>query len=170
MKLTRNQKDILTKALYVVLAVLAVVLVVSLVGNIGNKDDDGYKTIHPSYSVGAIDATTGQYTEDENAIYTKDIIECTGIKLYADFDSDIKYTVHFYDENDVWISCVENEGLNLTLAELDAAEEPVHGVRIVIYPQNDENEKVSFFEKSTYANQLTVKITTEETKVEDSAT
>lgn len=166
MKLTRSQKDILTKALYVVLAVLAIVFIVSLVGNIGNKDDDGYEKINLSYTIGAIDKTTGRPVEDDCAMYTKDIIECTGIELYADFDSDIKYAVHFYDDNEVWLSCVENEGLNLKIDEMP---EDAYGVRIVIYPQNDENDKISLFEKSTYKNQLTVKITNEEPEAEDSA-
>lgn len=165
-KITKSQKNLLTKALCIVLALLAVVACVSLVSNLV-ADDDGYKTVRPSYSVGAISKTTGDFTEDENAIYTKNIIECTGIKLCADFDSDIKYTVHLYDKDDKWIRSVDNEGLNLTLENLDAEETPVHGVRIVIYPQSDENEKVSFLEKGTYAKQLTVKITDKATKTEE---
>ena len=161
--LTKKQQNLFTKAICIVLAFVAIVGVFSIFG----KDDDGYKTIHPGYSVGAISKTTGDFTEDEAAIYTKDIIECTGIKLTADFDSDIKYTVHLYDEDDKWIRCVENEGLNLTLEELDAEDTAVHGVRIVIYPQSDENEKVSFLEKGTYAAQLTVKITDKATKTTD---
>ena len=161
-KLTTKQSQFLTKFVAIVLVFVALFGVVSIFG----KDDDGYKTIYPSYSVGAISKTTGAFTDDEAAIYTKDIIECTGIKLSADFDSDIKYTVHLYDEDDKWIRCVENEGLNLTLEELDAESTAIHGVRIVIYPQSDENEKVSFLEKSTYANQLTVKITDKATKTD----
>lgn len=162
-KLTTKKSQFLTKLVAIVLVFVALFGVVSIFG----KDDDGYKTIYPSYSVGAISKTTGASTDDESAIYTKDIIECTGIKLAADFDSDIKYTVHLYDEDDKWIRCVENEGLNLTLEELDAEDTAVHGVRIVIYPQSDENEKVSFLEKGTYAAQLTVKITDKATKTTD---
>ena len=162
-KIKKSQKALLQKALCIVLALLAVVACASLVSKLA-ADDDGYKTVRPTYSVGAISNSTGDFTEDECAIYTKEIIECTGIQLYADFDSNIKYTVHLYDEDGKWIRSVENEGLNLTLEGLDAEETPVHGVRIVIYPQADENEKVSFLEKGTYANQLTVKVTTKATK------
>ena len=166
MKFTRSQKEFAKKVIAIILAFGAIIGCVSLVSGLG-EDDQGYKTINPIFSVGAIDATTGQYTEDECALYTKGAIECTGIKLTADFDSDIKYTVHLYDEDDKWIRCVENEGLNLTLEELDAEDTAVHGVRIVIYPQSDENEKVSFLEKGTYAGQLTVKITDKATKTTD---
>lgn len=171
MSRSRRNNGFLTKTLCVVAAILAVVLAASFIGNIGAADDDGYKTIHPTYSIGGLDTTTGRPTDEKCAIYTKDIIECTGIKLYADFDSDIKYVVHFYDENEEWIACEENEGLNSAFEGLDAEIDgkSVYGVRIAIYPQNDENDKVSFLEKATYGNQLTVKITTEETKVATTA-
>ena len=167
MRFTRKTKDTIKKVLAVVLAFAAVLMCGALVTNLVGEDD-GYKTIHPTYTVGGLDENTGRPTDDECAIYTKDLIECTGIKLGADFDSDIKYVVHFYDEDDKWISCSENDGLNMTLEELDAMDVAVRGVRIAIYPQADENDKVSFLEKSTYANQLTVKITTTEKKVEES--
>ena len=164
MKFTRSQKEFAKKVIAIVLAFGAIICCVSLVSGLG-EDDQGYKTINPTFSVGAIDPTTGSYVEDECALYTKDAIEATGIKLYADFDSDIKYVVHFYDENDVWLACVENEGLNLVLEGWDEAadELDVHACRIVIYPQNDENGKISLFERGTYANQLTIKVTNKET-------
>ena len=142
----------------IVLAVAAIIGVVALVGNIAKGSDDGYKKINPSYTVGAIDKATGKCLNDvENALYTKDIIECTGVELYADFDSDIEYTVHFYDEDGKWLSCQDNEDLNLKINEMP---EGAVGIRVVIYPQSDENNKVSWLEKGTYARQLTVKITT----------
>lgn len=173
MKFTRSQKEFAKKVIAIVLAFGAIIGCVSLVSGLG-EDDDGYTTIHPTYTVGALDKETGRPVEDDCAIYTKDLIECTGFKLYADFDSDIKYVVHFYDDNETWLACVENEGLNMAQEGLDLASEvledgqEIAGIRICIYPQNDENDKVSFFEKNTYGNQLTVKITTEETKVDDS--
>lgn len=165
MKFDKKTKDFLIKVVAIALALGAVIGCISLFGALG-EDDEGYKTINPTFSLGAIDPATGSYVEDECALYTKEAIEGTGIKLYADFDSDIKYTVHFYDENDVWLTCVENEGLNLTLEGWDEAADDidVHAVRIVIYPQNDENGKISLFERVTYANQLTVKVTNKETK------
>ena len=166
MKFTKKNKELITKVVAIVLAFAAVIGCVALFGSLG-EDDEGYKTINPTFSVGAVDKTTGRPIEDECALYTKDIIKCTGIKLYADFDSDIKYTVHFYDDNEVWISCIDNEGLNLTVEDMP---EDTYGVRIVIYPQSDENGKISLFERGTYANQLTVKITDKEIKEENTAT
>ena len=148
----------------IVLACVAVLGCVALVSSLAEKANEDYKKVNLSYSIGVIDKATGKCLNDvEEAIYTKDIIECTGAEFYADFDSDIKYTVHFYDEDGKWISCQDNEDLNLKIHEMP---ESAVGIRVVIYPQNDENGKVSTFEKSTYARQLTVKITTVEPKVE----
>ena len=171
MKFTRSQKEFAKKVIAIVLAFGAIIGCVSLVSGLG-EDDQGYKTINPAFKVGALDESTGRPVEDEKcALYTKNVIACTGIKLYADFDSDIKYVVHFYDENDSWLGCVENEGLNMTIDEsMDEASElgDVYGVRIVIYPQSDENGKIGLFERGTYANQLTVKITNKEFITDDS--
>ena len=152
----RFNKNFGKKAIAIVLAFAMIIGVVSLVSAFG-EDAEGYKTVYATYTVGDISKTTGSFVKDaENALYTKDIIECTGIKLYADFDSDIEYTVHFYDEDETWLSCMSNEGLNLTVEDMP---EDTFGVRIVIYPQSDENGKIGIFEKSQYANQLTIKVT-----------
>lgn len=166
MKLTKQQTELIVKIVGIVLIVAAIAGAVSLAATFA-EDDSGYKTYIPTYKVGSIDLTTGEcVSDDETAIYTEKAIECTGIKLYADFDSDIDYAVHVYDENDKWLGCVENEGLNLTVeGPFDGTNfEGAHAVRIVIYPQSDENGKVSLFEILTYANQLDVKITNKEFK------
>ena len=171
MKLTKSQIEIIKKVVVIALVFAALVAVISIFVTF-SEDDEGYKTINPAFKVGALDESTGRPVEDEKcALYTKNVIACTGIKLYADFDSDIKYVVHFYDENDSWLGCVENEGLNMTIDEsMDEASElgDVYGVRIVIYPQSDENGKIGLFERGTYANQLTVKITNKEFITDDS--
>lgn len=170
MKLKKSQIDLIKKILAVVLVFAAIVAVISIVGKF-SEDDEGYKIINPSFKVGALDESTGRPIDDDCALYTKDVIECTGIKLCADFDSDIKYVVHFYDESDSWLGCIENEGLNMTIDQsMSEASElgEVHGVRVVIYPQSDENGKISLFERGKYANQLTIKVTNKEFKVADS--
>lgn len=159
MKLTRKQQNLIVKILSIVLAVGVVIGCISLVATLTNKSEDDFKTFKPSYAVGAIDSVTGQYTEDECALYTPDLIECTGIELYADFESSIDYVVYYYDENDAYISSTPNEALNL---KVDDMPEGAVGVRIAIYPTADENEKIGLFERATYANQLDVKIRTVE--------
>ncbi|MBQ7326387.1 MAG: hypothetical protein IJW93_02795 [Clostridia bacterium] len=159
--ISRKTQDLLKKVGCIVLACLAVFGCVSAFSALSEKANEDYQEIHPSYTIGDIDKSTGKSTDDDDAIYTKDLIECTGFELYADFDSNIAYTVHYYDEDDKWISCVENTELSLKVATMP---ENAHGIRIVIYPQDD--TQVSFTEKYEYASQLTVKITTEEAKTD----
>lgn len=159
MKITKKQQNQIIQILSIVLAVAVLIGCVSLVVNLTEKSNDDYKTFKPSYSIGAIDSVTGQYTEDKCALYTPELIECTGIELYADFESNIDYVVYYYDENDAYISSTPNEALNLKVDEMP---ENAVGVRIAIYPNADENEKIGLFEKATYANQLDVKIRTVE--------
>ena len=160
MKISKQTKKILS----IVLVCVSLILVVGLVANIAKNANEDYKKVHLSYDVGAIDKSTGEQIEHDCALYTKDLIECTGADLYAAFDSDIKYTVHFYDENEVWLSSQDNDGLNMKIHDMPA---DAAGIRVVIYPQNDENDKISLFEKGTYSRQLTVKITTVEPKTEE---
>lgn len=163
-RLTKKNKDLLIKIVSAVAIVAAVIGCVSLVTQLTKEAASDYKTFKPAYSIGAIDDVTGKKSDNECALYTPDIIECTGIELYADFDSDIDYCVYYYDENDAYISCTPNEALNLKIEEFP---EGTVGVRIAIYPNNDSNDKIGIFERGTYANQLTVKITTVEVEESD---
>lgn len=157
----RKTKNSLTTFGVVVLAILVIGFLPSLF-NI-DSDDSDYDKVYLNFDVGALDEA-GAYVEDDCALYTKDVIECTGVELCAEFDSDISYEVHFYKEDGTWISSTTNTGLQLTVDEMP---EDAYGIRIVIRPLDDDNDKISLFEKITYANQLTVKIRTEEVDSEE---
>lgn len=155
----KKTKSILTTVGIIVLAVVVLGLVPTLFGN--NDKDSDFKRVRLSYEVGGI-TDTGSWDEDEKcALYTLDAIECTGFDLCADFNSNIAYEVHFYGEDGAWISRVTNEGNQLTMNPGEMPEGAT-SIRIVIHPLNDDNDKIGLFEKSKYANQLTVRITTEE--------
>lgn len=164
MKLSRKNQKTLT---WVAIALVAL-LVVAIIPTLFNPaDDSGYNKVNVTYEVGSIDET-GVFAEDECALYSKKLIECTGFKLTADFDSNIEYEVHYYDEDDKWISSVKSSDLQLEVAVGDMPEGAT-GIRIVIRPLEDDNEKIGLFERSKYANQLTVQITTEEVESDAAA-
>lgn len=157
MKISRKTIKTLKTIGCVLLAVLALGLVINLFTS--SEPDDGYEKTVLDYDVGGITAE-GVWDESvECALYTKEIIECTGIELCADFDSDISYTVFFYDENGKFVSSTKNTDLKLTV---DSMPENATGVRIMIEPLNDDNGKIGLFEKIKYANQLSVRIRTTE--------
>lgn len=159
----RSTKKTLTTVGVVILAVVVITMLPSFF-NFENDDSD-FDKVNLTWDVGALDET-GAYIEDDCALYTKDLIECTGVELCAEFDSNISYEVHFYKEDGTWISKTANQGLQLTVDEMP---EDAFGIRIVIRPLDDDNDKISLFEKYKYASQLTVKIRTEEVEADTAA-
>lgn len=159
----RSTKKTLTTVCVVILAVVVITMLPSFF-NFENDDSD-FDKVNLTWDVGALDET-GAYIEDDCALYTKDLIECTGVELCAEFDSNISYEVHFYKEDGTWISKSANQGLQLTVDEMP---EDAFGIRIVIRPLDDDNDKISLFEKYKYASQLTVKIRTEEVEADTAA-
>ena len=67
------------------------------------RQDKTTKEINPTYSVGALNATTGKYEETKSAIYTKDGFECQGLTTSLEFDAVVKYQLYFYSEYDEFI-------------------------------------------------------------------
>lgn len=63
----------------IVIAVAAILLMVALVAGTISLFSTKTKTIHPSFSVGALDSTDGKYVEVTSSIYTKNAFECTGL-------------------------------------------------------------------------------------------
>lgn len=162
--ISNKTKNILKKVGAIVLAAALAIGGITLVTSLVERSKEDFKETRLSYDIGGITAD-GSYDKDaKNAIYTNKAIECTGIHLEADFDSDITFEVHFYDEEGKWLSMQQNDGLKLLVDEMP---EGAVAVRVVIRPADD--DEVGIIEKYTYANQLTVKIRTEEVKTEAEA-
>ncbi len=162
MKISNKTKQILT---YVALAVL-IVASVAFVGTLifGGFEDSDYKTTNITWDVGGI-LNDGQYDRDEKgALYTKDLIRCTGFELYADFNSDNEVMVYFYDDTDSFIESRKMDGLEYKCEDFP---KNAVGIRIVLTPLDDEDGKIGLFEKGEYANQLTVKLRTTEVKSDE---
>lgn len=160
-KLSYKTKKILKK---IGLAILAVAIIggsAAIVNGLVERSKEDYKETRLSWDVGGITSAGKFDTDCDDAIYTKNAIECSGVELYADFDSSINFEVHFYDENGEWLSKMDNTGLQLKVDEMP---DDATSIRIVIRPTNDEDGKISYLEKLEYANQLTVKIRSIEDK------
>ena len=157
MRITTKTKNLLKKVGLILLCVIAVGFVASA---IVGADDSEYKRVYLTWDVGGIDESGYHIPDEKGSIYTVKALECSDILLAADFNSDISYSVYFYDEAGEFISMVSNDGKREL--EIPNGEFPnsAVSVRIVITPLNDENGKIGLFEKYTYANQLTVKLRT----------
>ena len=162
MKISNKTKKYLTYAAMAVLAVLVLALVGTLI--FGGYEDSDYKTTNMTWDVGGIQSN-GQFDRDEKgALYTKDLIRCTGFEIYSKFDSENDIRVCFYDDTDKYISDMTAEGLEL---KCDSFPENAVGIRIVVTPLDDEDGKIGLFEKSGYANQITVKLRTVEVEANE---
>lgn len=121
------------------------------IAKLGEVLDTETKTIYPTYSVGGLKTTDGKYTETSDSIYTKEAFECQGLKITPAFDSNVSYEVFFYDSNEQFLS---SSGSKTDFYESDNI--LAQYARIQIKPLED--DKVSWYETSKYANQLKVEV------------
>ena len=136
-------------ALFILAAALAVTLFRPEMKTIGSS----------AFSVGGLN-DAGEYVENDQAIYTKNLIECDGLTIERDFESTVKYEVFFYDEEKIFIeSSGELEG---NFAE-EMIPEGAKYCRIMITPEipedvDAEDFKIGALKVRGYAKQLTVKV------------
>lgn len=116
-----------------------------------------------SFSIGSLSTADGSYVENDQAIYTKDAIECKGLSITPEFDAKASYQVFWYNEDDLYFGCTEV--YNNTQKCLNAVPELAKYCRIAIYPAQVDSDgkkvddfKVKFYEPVKYANELTIKV------------
>ena len=112
------------------------------------------KTISPSYSIGAIDPTTGKpNTSTTTSIYTTDAFDAKGLEIEPEFDGAISYQVFWYDVsgNFVGASVEYTIGGEIKIPFGCKA-------RVEITPLEDEDGKISWYEKWTYARKLKIRV------------
>lgn len=148
-------KSIIKKVALALAGIVAVSAVGVGVAKLIEFMQDDFKTISPSFDVGNLGAD-GKYVNDESTLYTKEAFQCDGLQIKLDFDNEIDYQIFFYDDLDNFIESTE---------VLSAAySETVHDgyARIVIIPNNDEDDKIGLTERLTYPGQLTIKVAKEQ--------
>ena len=110
-----------------------------------------------AFSVGGLDET-GTYIERSDAIYTKDLIECKGLKIERDFESNVSYQVFFYDEEEEFLEASE-----LITEKFSDVPENAKYCRVMIVPEVPEDVEadefeIGFFSAIKYAKQLTITV------------
>ena len=77
---------------------VTVALLIASVAGLSSLLDRDTKTISPfAFSLGALDKR-GEYVETNKSIYTKELIECQGLKIEPDFEASGTFQVYYYDE------------------------------------------------------------------------
>ena len=133
----------------------------SLIVNAVNTDEN-LKTIHPTFAIGDLDEN-GEYVESDQALYTKNAFEFTNLEITLDFENDIEFAVHYYDENGDFLGATENKNKKYSYENDDEKITDATHARVVIYPQwsnieDEEDMKVTYFNKLSFSSQLTIKV------------
>ena len=103
------------------------------------------------FSVGALSEENGQYVEDKTAIYTKDAIECQGLSIKPEFDSNVTFQIFWYNEDEVYFGCTERTTMPSARFIGDVPYLAKY-CRIVIYPSqlDEEGKQIKDFEVKLY--------------------
>ncbi len=120
--------------------------------------NDTTKISSLEFSRGGLDATTGEYVETDQSIYTEDAFACYGLRIEPDFEATVTYDIYYYDENDVLMKKVT--GLSDVY---DEDFEIAAKARIVIHPDIPEDAdmddwKVGRLEVNKYARMLKITV------------
>lgn len=147
----------------VLMLILAVVvLVTAVVSVVASIPQPEWKSAKLSFEVGGITADGDVDLSNTQSVYTKKLIECTGLHIIRDFDADVTYTVFFFDANDDFVSSVVVEGrqYNLERGKMPVSEDgrQAVGFRIAVV-NNNSKEAFSQYEAYKMKGKFDVEIT-----------
>ena len=158
MRKKRKFKSIISTFLCLALLGGAVFGVTKLFG----KDNNTVKIGNGAFEIGGIDAQ-GKYEENEQALYTKEMFECQGLKVELDFDVNTSYQIFYYNYSGDFISSsdVLTKSFNGELPERTVY------ARIMITPEIPEDKttedfKINFFTKHSYLKGITITVAAEQ--------
>ena len=148
-KVKFNVKNIVS----IILAALVTVGVIAGIVAIANPPET--KTISSTvFRVGGLNVN-GEYIETKESIYTKDLIECQGLEIEPDFESNVEYQVFYYDYEQAFIRSTDK-----MTDSYEKDEDAAVYCRIVILPipEEDEEVKIYFWEVIGIANNLKITV------------
>lgn len=158
LKSKKTWKNILVIGLSIITLLGVAVGIAALVNK---SEEETTKKNNPTYAIGGL-TETGTYLETKESIYTKDAFECYGLKTTLNFDNNISYKLFFYDEDKTFV-----ESTSQLIDTFDSSKTLMPGgtkyCRVVITPNED--SKISWYEKNSYAKQLTIKVNKDQTKI-----
>ena len=144
-------------------AILVLVLLIASVSALSSLFNKKTQTISPTvFSLGAID-DVGVYRESKTSIYTKDLIECSGLTIEPDYEADGKYQVYYYNAMKEYLGTsgelLAESGIYKKLDTFSGAKY----CRIVITPDVPEDFdgdefKIRFYEVFGYAKEYKITI------------
>lgn len=159
-KINWKSKNLWKNVLAIGLAVITCVGVIAGISAIVKKSEETTKKINPTYAVGGL-TEQGTFSDTKESIYTKDAFECYGLKTSLAFDNNISYRLYFYDKDSSFIESTSKLTTNFNSEETEMPAGTKY-CRIVITP--DDDDKISWYEKSSYSKQLTIEVNKDQSK------
>ena len=158
--------SLLTEKIIILLFSFGLCLLAILIIFSSSQDRSGpwYDDIHITCSYGNIN-NVGRIEPAKNAMYTKDLIFCTGYRVTMPYNSKYFYEVHYFTADDRWIGgeVVTTSGVHLvengsipSLVEDDGTVVPAAGIRIVLLSSDGKN--IGFWSKLVAHNVLTLDV------------
>ena len=149
MSRNRYKKKISVKKIIGIVLVGA--LLIGILSSFAVFANDSKPVTSLEFSVGGLDEATGQYVEDKTAIYTKDAIECQGLSIKPEFDSNVTFQIFWYNEDEVYFGCTERTTMPSARFIGDVPYLAKY-CRIVIYPSqlDEEGKQIKDFEVKLY--------------------
>lgn len=134
----------------VILAVVVLILAVGAIASIATNDTKDVSFLE--FEVGSLSAVDGHFVDNKTAIYTKDPIECQGLEIKPEFDSDSTYQIFWYNEDEVYFGCTEKTEKPYTIFKGPVPELAKY-CRIVIFPSqiDEDGNRIKDFEVSVFS-------------------
>ena len=160
----KKKRKISLKSIISLVVVIAVVI--ALGAGITTLAKDEMRTVGKlGFEVGSISTETGEYVENKSALYTKSAIECQGLTITPDFDSQVEYQIFWYNQDEIYFGHTEV----LDNKFVGSVPELAYYARIAVYPHPvDENGKevkdfsIKFYEKYKYVKDLKIEVNKEQ--------
>lgn len=138
---------------------VAAILIAAISGIVVYSARTHKKVSSTVFSRGALDSN-GKHVDSDTCLYTEELIQCRGLLVEVDFEAKLEYEIYFYRADESFISSTGRLVDDYTLEGYDNAKY----CRIVIIPElKDGADKIRFWEVTSYAKQLTVKVAIDQT-------
>jgi len=149
-----------TKSIVCAVVAIAIILgcAAGAVAIFGNKT----KSISPTFTAGSLDLA-GQYVENNETLYTKELVDCLGLSITPDFENDSDYQIFWYNHDGIFLGSEERTDEAFTGKVPSIA----RYCRIVLYPdlteakkelKKGEEFKFTVWNTKNYTDDINVKI------------
>lgn len=141
------------KCVLIVLIGLAVLWLLFSVGSLFGPDQGAWRKAKLDWNYGSIDIVDGTdgekdvaYVSGFDALYTRDLIKCTGYEVTVSFPAGVRLDVHYFDAEDKYIGTktIDDERFVSLKPGDDELPAGAVGIRLCLTPDSGEDFELVF--------------------------